>query len=163
PAGARCARGHARRRGVHARAPSSARLRRSAADRGHAIVSAAQRVTAAARPSVAPTGLFDLYRPRAGFVVVRGGRRIASDGARALEHIESGRIEKVVLSRALLVESDAYLQPKVLARRLRAVDPECFVFTVALPDADSCLIGASPELLVRRSGSTVVSEPLAGT
>ena len=82
---------------------------------------------------------------------------------RALEHIESGRIEKVVLSRALLVESDAYLQPKVLARRLRAVDPECFVFTVALPDADSCLIGASPELLVRRSGSTVVSEPLAGT
>ena len=41
--------------------------------------------------------------------------------------------------------------------RLRAQQPGCFVY------AASGVLGASPELLVARSGATVVSRPLAGT
>ena len=82
--------------------------------------------------------------------------------ANALQHIDSGAIEKVVLARTLLVESDTRLSARVLARRLRAADPDCYVFAVALPDG-SDLVGASPELLLRRQGNSVVSEPLAGT
>jgi isochorismate synthase len=82
--------------------------------------------------------------------------------AEALRRIEDGSIEKVVLARTLLVESDTRLVARVLARRLRAVDPDCYVFAVSLPNG-SDLIGASPELLLRRRAHAVFSDPLAGT
>jgi isochorismate synthase len=82
--------------------------------------------------------------------------------AEALRHIEAGSVEKVVLARTLLVESDTRLVARVLARRLRAVDPDCYVFAASLPNGGD-LIGASPELLLRRRGGAVLSEPLAGT
>ena len=215
-------------------------------------MSAAQRVESSARDDANATGLFDLYRPGTGFVMVQAGHGVAADGeslgvdveagphqveraaamvqaaltaagvasvavgalpfegtraarlhipervqrrehavprpappaparrvarvrvdprpgtyqslvAEALRRIESGSLDKVVLSRTLLVESDARLEARVLARRLRAVDPECFVFTVSLPDGAGDLIGASPELLLRRRGASVFSDPLAGT
>jgi isochorismate synthase len=82
--------------------------------------------------------------------------------ADALRRIEAGSIDKVVLARTLVVESDTRLVARVLARRLRAVDPDCYVFAVSLPNG-SDLIGATPELLLRRRGGAVFSEPLAGT
>jgi isochorismate synthase len=82
--------------------------------------------------------------------------------ATALDRIDAGDIEKVVLARTLAVESDALLDARVVARRLRAVDPECYVFVVALPGGRD-LIGATPELLLRREGKDVFSDPLAGT
>jgi isochorismate synthase len=81
---------------------------------------------------------------------------------RALEAIEGGEIEKVVLARSLAVEADRPIDPRVVARRLSAAEPGSYVFLVSLPGG-STLVGASPELLLRREGMTVSSDPLAGT
>ena len=42
-------------------------------------------------------------------------------------------------------------------------EPGRFVFLVALPGGTSNLVGASPELVIRRKGRKVFSDPLAGT
>jgi isochorismate synthase len=81
---------------------------------------------------------------------------------RALQAIEAGEIEKVVLARSLAVEADRAIDPRVVARRLSAAEPGSYVFLVSLPGG-STLAGASPELLLRREGMTVSSDPLAGT
>jgi isochorismate synthase len=82
---------------------------------------------------------------------------------RALEAIEAGEVDKVVLARTLLVETDARIDPRLLARRLQAAEPGAFVYLVALPGGSSHLVGASPELVIRRRGRKVFSDPLAGT
>jgi isochorismate synthase len=83
--------------------------------------------------------------------------------ATALAAIDAGEVEKVVLARALVVAADIPIDPRVVARRLNAAEPGSIVFLVALPGGTSTLVGASPELLVRRQGKTVSSDPLAGT
>ncbi len=79
----------------------------------------------------------------------------------ALRRIGAGRLRKVVLARSLVVDAGRALDPVTLAWRLRAVDPERFAF--AAPTAGGVLVGASPELLVRRTGRAVESAPLAGS
>jgi menaquinone-specific isochorismate synthase len=76
---------------------------------------------------------------------------------RAVRRLRAGEAEKVVLARDRLVYSDAPFDVPSLLRRLRARFPECYTFRV------EGLIGASPELLVRRDGSRVASLVLAGT
>lgn len=76
---------------------------------------------------------------------------------RALEAIDRGEIEKVVLAREVEVEADTDLDVRVLAARLLATQPGCWVY------ASGGVVGASPELLVSRRGGEVVSRPLAGT
>lgn len=71
--------------------------------------------------------------------------------------IRRGELSKVVLAREVVVEGDEPLEPTVLLHRLRSRQPGCFVHY-----ADG-LIGASPELLVRRVGTHVESRPMAGT
>jgi menaquinone-specific isochorismate synthase len=75
----------------------------------------------------------------------------------ALGDIESGELVKVVLSRAVEVIADRPFDRRAILTRLRAQQPGCFVY------AAGGMVGASPELLLARSGSTVVSRPLAGT
>jgi isochorismate synthase len=82
---------------------------------------------------------------------------------RVLAAIDAGEVDKVVLARTLLVEADAPIDPRLLARRFNAEEPGAFVFLVALPEGDSHLVGASPELVIRRRGRKVFSDPLAGT
>jgi isochorismate synthase len=82
---------------------------------------------------------------------------------RALAAIEAGEVDKVVLARTLIVDADAPIDPRLVARRFNAEEPGCFVFLVALPGGSSSLVGASPELVIRREGLTVSSDPLAGT
>lgn len=74
-----------------------------------------------------------------------------------LDAIQRGEVSKVVLARELLVEADRPLSPRLLLRRLERRQPGCFVHY-----ADG-LVGASPELLVRRVGPRVESRPMAGT
>ena len=81
----------------------------------------------------------------------------------ALGAIDAGDVEKVVLARTLRVEADAVIDPRLLARRFNAGEPGSFAFLVALPGGASTLVGASPELVVRRRGRKVFSDPLAGT
>jgi isochorismate synthase len=79
----------------------------------------------------------------------------------AIERIDAGDLRKVVLARIVEIEAGRELDPRRLAHRLRAVDPAAYAF--AMPTERGVLVGASPELLVSRSGTTVRSNPLAGS
>ncbi|HET7236011.1 MAG TPA: isochorismate synthase [Actinomycetota bacterium] len=85
--------------------------------------------------------------------------------ARAVAKIGRGELRKVVLARSMLVDAGRALDPKQLLWRLRAVDPDCYVF--AAPQrggaGNAVLVGATPELLVRRRGRAVEATPLAGS
>ncbi|HXC81429.1 MAG TPA: isochorismate synthase [Trebonia sp.] len=77
--------------------------------------------------------------------------------AAAVERIKNGELRKVVLARDLFASADAPIDPRVLLRRLAARYPDCYTFACA------GLVGATPELLIRRRGSEVSSLVLAGT
>jgi len=77
--------------------------------------------------------------------------------AEAVTSLQAGKLDKVVLARALDVCADETLDARVIAARLSARFPSCFTY---LCDG---LVGASPELLVRRLGRQVESLVLAGT
>jgi isochorismate synthase len=78
-----------------------------------------------------------------------------------VDRIAGGELRKVVLARTVEVEADRALDPKLLAHRLRAVDPGAYTF--AAPTDRGVIVGASPELLVSRRGHEVRSNPLAGS
>ncbi len=79
----------------------------------------------------------------------------------ALAAIHRGELSKVVLARQVEVTTDDTIDIAGLLRRWHRLEPNCTVFS--LPDADGQFVGASPELLVERSGLRVLSRPLAGT
>lgn len=87
----------------------------------------------------------------------------------ALEQIRDGSLHKVVLGRCLDVVADPPLDPADLIDRLLLTRPGRYVFSVPLsPDGDAAapgplLVGASPELLVRRAGTEIQCTPLAGS
>jgi len=76
---------------------------------------------------------------------------------RALDAITRGELEKVVLAREVLVVADTDFDAREILRGLVASQPGSFVY------ACGGLVGASPELLVRRIGTVVESRPVAGT
>jgi isochorismate synthase len=79
---------------------------------------------------------------------------------RTTTHLRSagaGDLEKVVLARELHVSADVELDTSAVLQRLRAAFPGCHLFRV------DGFIGASPELLVSRSGDVVRAQPMAGT
>ena len=78
-----------------------------------------------------------------------------------MDRIAHTGLRKVVLARTIEVDAGRVLDPRRLAQRLRAVDPAAYTF--AVPVDDGVLVGASPELLVSRSGHEVRSNPLAGS
>jgi menaquinone-specific isochorismate synthase len=75
----------------------------------------------------------------------------------ARQSIRDGRLLKVVLARDVVVDHEAPFDARVIARRLAGRYPECWTF------ACEGLVGASPELLVERQGSTLHSLTLAGS
>jgi anthranilate synthase component 1 len=79
--------------------------------------------------------------------------------ARAKEEIAAGEIFQVVLARRFRCRSTA--APVALYRALRRVNPSPYMVLLELPEAR--LVGASPEMLVKKSGSRVVTRPIAGT
>jgi isochorismate synthase len=81
--------------------------------------------------------------------------------AEAVRRIQAGDLQKVVLARTVQVEAGRTLDPRLLAKRLRAADPDAYTF--AAPTNDGVIVGASPELLVSRHGLEVRSNPLAGS
>jgi isochorismate synthase len=84
---------------------------------------------------------------------------------RATERIRRGELRKIVLARTMLVNAERTLDAKQLLWRLRAVDPDCYAFAAPQPNAvsGSVLVGATPELLLRRRGRLVEATPLAGS
>lgn len=81
--------------------------------------------------------------------------------ARAAERIREGRIQKIVVARDVEVHAPSDYNPGALFGVLREAFSSCFVFCVGR--ADSTLIAASPELLVRREGQRVSTMALAGS
>ncbi|MBK5219439.1 MAG: isochorismate synthase [Thermoleophilia bacterium] len=79
----------------------------------------------------------------------------------ATARIAEGGISKVVLAREVIVDAAAAHDPAALFGAMRMQFPACFCFCCGTPEA--AFIGASPELLVRRSGASVSTVALAGS
>ncbi len=75
-------------------------------------------------------------------------------------------LHKVVLARSLHLHSEQPIAPRELAARL-GHDPSVATYLVPLPveaqAPPAWLVGATPELLVSRRGTRVLSHPLAGS
>lgn len=77
--------------------------------------------------------------------------------ASAIDRINAGEIDKVVLARDIVAQSDSTIDCPELLRALNSTFPECWTFSV------DGLFGATPELLIRRHADQVTSRVLAGT
>ena len=75
----------------------------------------------------------------------------------AVAAIKAGGLRKVVLARDLFATAGEPIDARVLLRRLAARYPDCFTF------ACDGMVGATPELLVRRAGLQVSALVLGGT
>lgn len=76
---------------------------------------------------------------------------------KAIGEIQKDRLDKVVLAREILGQSDIAIDPRLVLRNLAAEYPATWVYS------NNGLVGATPELLLRLSKSMVVSRILAGT
>ncbi|TFV53298.1 isochorismate synthase [Blastococcus sp. TF02A-35] len=111
-----------------------------------------------APPRLQPTALADGPSPRLRYA--DGALDPASwcaAVAEAVQRIDAGDLAKVVLARDLLVSSDVPLDPRRMLRRLAGRFPDCWTFAV------DGLLGATPELLLRRTGRRLSARVLAGT
>jgi isochorismate synthase len=81
--------------------------------------------------------------------------------AAATGRIGAEEMSKVVLAREVVVSAAAAHDPAALFGAMREQFPACFCFCVGTPEA--AFTGASPELLVRRSGASVSTVALAGS
>ena len=79
----------------------------------------------------------------------------------AVAAIAEGAFSKVVLSRSVVVTTEAVPKPFELVDRLRHAYPQCYLFV--WQSGDAAFIGATPELLVEKAGQTIRLNPLAGT
>nr|WP_245988323.1 isochorismate synthase [Flexivirga caeni] len=85
------------------------------------------------------------------------GEQWAGAVATAVGRIQSGALDKVVMARDVVVRSSTPIDPRHLLRNLSASYPNTWTYSV------DGLIGATPELLVRRQKGLVTSRVLAGT
>ncbi len=77
--------------------------------------------------------------------------------AEAVAAIRAGDLRKVVLARDVFATAAEPIDARILVRRLAARYPDCFTF------ACDGMVGATPELLVRRDGREVSALVLGGT
>jgi menaquinone-specific isochorismate synthase len=77
--------------------------------------------------------------------------------AEAVARINAGEVDKVVLARDLVASAQSPIDARWLLRRLAERYENTWVFSVA------GLVGATPELLVRRDQGLITSRVLAGT
>ena len=107
-------------------------------------------------PSLDPSPL-----ERAEVASVRPPTHYEGAVAEAVRRIRAGDVEKLVLAREVRVTAGAAHSPGALFGALREAFGSCFVFCVGTPEA--AFVGASPELLVRRSGAVAATVALAGS
>jgi isochorismate synthase len=101
-----------------------------------------------------PVGGYDLKSVRAPEEFERAVLQASAAVAR-------GDVRKVVLAREVTVTGPAPFKPAAVFGALRYGYPSCYCFCVGTPDA--AFVGASPELLVRRSGAVLSTVALAGS
>ncbi|MBB5921509.1 menaquinone-specific isochorismate synthase [Actinoalloteichus hoggarensis] len=105
-------------------------------------------------PAVQPVRRVRVTRYSEGRLSVTDYRKAV---AGAVERMRAGELAKVVLAHDLIAETDSPLDQRFLLRNLADRYPSCWVFAV------DGLIGATPEMLLRKTGETVESRVLAGT
>ena len=88
-----------------------------------------------------------------------GKERFLAAVARAQRYIVDGDIMQVQISQRIRLPFAA--PPIHLYRALRSINPSPYMFYLNLGEAH--VVGASPEILVRREGDTVTVRPIAGT
>jgi len=77
--------------------------------------------------------------------------------AEAVRRIRAGELHKVVLAHDLIATADRPIDPRFVLHGLAARYPSCWVYAV------DGLVGATPELLLRRRGGDIFARLLAGT
>ncbi|MBB6171464.1 menaquinone-specific isochorismate synthase [Nocardiopsis mwathae] len=75
----------------------------------------------------------------------------------AVRRIRAGELSKVVLARDVRARAEQDIDIRTLLRRLTRDYPGCYTFSI------DGMVGATPELLVRREGGRIGSLVLAGT
>jgi len=80
----------------------------------------------------------------------------------AAARLRSGEADKVVLAREVVAHGDGVVSAGAVARSLRSAYPSCFTYLMTGSDG-TAFAGASPELLIRRSGAHAFSQPMAGS
>jgi salicylate biosynthesis isochorismate synthase/menaquinone-specific isochorismate synthase len=80
----------------------------------------------------------------------------------AAVRLRAGEAEKVVLAREVIARGDGVVSAGMVVRGLRAAYPSCFTFLITGADG-TAFAGASPELLIRRSGRVAFAQPMAGS
>lgn len=85
--------------------------------------------------------------------------KMVSDAVAAMNR---GELDKVVLSRLLKLTTDNSIDSTTLMSRIMAQNPDNYHFHVPLEN-NEVLLGASPELLLRKLKSQFSSRPLAGS
>jgi anthranilate synthase component 1 len=79
--------------------------------------------------------------------------------AKAKEYIAAGDIFQVVLAQRF--EVDLPVAPFEVYRALRIVNPSPYMYFLKMPD--TCIVGSSPEMLVRVREQEIEYRPIAGT
>lgn len=82
--------------------------------------------------------------------------------ARAVETMKRGELDKVVLSRLLNIHSPESMDLQALMSQIVQQNPDNYHFHVPL-SSGATLLGASPELLLRKQADHFYSCPLAGS
>jgi menaquinone-specific isochorismate synthase len=108
---------------------------------------------AEAPPASVPVASGELRWSDGGLTALQWQQAVAA----AVSRIKAGELRKVVLARDLMVSAAEDIDLRVLLPRLAARSPGCYTFACA------GLVGATPELLIRRQGREVSSLVLAGT
>lgn len=108
------------------------------------------RATTRAKPS-APTWTSDVNE-------AEWSRRVRS----ALQQIRNGDAEKVVLARTIHAELPTAPDLAAILGRFQSITPQSTVFLIE-PEPGHAWLGASPELLMRRSQSRLETAALAGS
>ncbi len=107
-----------------------------------------------APPASAPLTVPTEIRWHDGSLTAPGWERAV---AAAVSRIRAGQLSKVVLARDLHATAARDLDIRVILRRLAGRYPDCYTFACAN------LVGATPELLIRRQDDDVSSLVLGGT
>jgi isochorismate synthase len=126
----------------------------------HVVLPAAARwsgpLTATRRGQVGAATSVEPVPSRAGY---------AAAVASAVTALRAGELRKVVLARSLELTMAAPVEVRTLLANLVADNAAGFTYAVDLPSAGGrrTLVGATPEMLLSRTGTTVVANPLAGS
>jgi len=80
----------------------------------------------------------------------------------AAARLRAGEASKVVLAREVVARGDGVVSAGAVTRSLRAAYPSCFTYLMTGADG-TAFAGASPELLIRRSGAQAHAQPMAGS